>query len=213
MAISTAAAARRRRPHRDKKEEITMKRVLRKLGLCVLAVVTVGPLCQSAEGEFAYAGTKKCKACHMKEFTSWSATRMAKSFELLKPGVSGAAKTKAKLDPKKDYTADPSCLACHTTGYGKPGGYVDMATTPDMAGIGCEMCHGAGATYLQKEHMSLSNKEYKKADLVKVGLVGEMTKDQCANCHNSKSPFFKDFNFEERKAKGTHEKFALKYKH
>ena len=190
-----------------------MKRVLSRLGLCVLATVTAGLVCQAAEGELAYAGTKKCRACHLKEFTSWSETKMAKSFELLKPGVAADAKTKAKLDPKKDYTADPNCLGCHTTAYGKAGGYVDMATTPDLAGVGCEMCHGPGGTYLEKEHMSLSNKEYKKVDLVKVGLVGEITKDQCANCHNSKSPFFKEFKFEERKTKGTHEKFPLKYKH
>ena len=194
------------------KEETRMKRVLSKLGLCVLAIVTAGLVCQAAQGN-AYVGSKKCRACHLKEFTSWSETRMAKSFELLKPDVAAAAKTKAKLDPKKDYTTDANCLACHTTGYGKPGGYVDMATTPDMAGVGCEMCHGAAGTYLQKEHMSLTNKEYKKAELVKVGLVGEITKDQCANCHNSKSPFFKEFNFEERKKKGTHEKLPLKYKH
>jgi Cytochrome c554 and c-prime len=190
-----------------------MKRNLLKLGMCILVAVAVGPLCLAAEGEHPYAGTKKCRPCHMKEYTAWSGTRMAKSFELLKPGVNADAKTKAKLDPKKDYTKDVTCLACHTTGYGKPGGFVDLATTPDMAGVGCEMCHGAGGTYLEKEHMSLQNKEYKKADLVKAGLVGTLTKEQCANCHNSKSPFFKDFNFEERKTKGTHEKFPLKFKH
>jgi len=166
-----------------------------------------------AADSFAYVGAKKCKACHLKEFNSWSGTRMAKSFELLQPGVSADAKKKAKLSPDKDYTADPVCLACHTTGYGKPGGFVSLASTPDLVGVQCEMCHGPGGTFIQKENMSLTNKEYKKADLVKLGLVGEITKSQCENCHNPKSPFFKDFKFEERKAKGTHEKLPLKYKH
>ena len=138
---------------------------------------------------------------------------MAKAFELLRPGAGASAKTKAKLDPNKDYTGDATCLACHTTGYGKPGGFVDMATTPDMAGVGCEVCHGPGGTYLQKEHMSLQNKEYKKTALVAVGLVGQITKEQCTACHNAKSPFFKEFKFEERKTKGTHEKFPMKYQH
>lgn len=186
------------------------------LGLCGLAIVTVvaaAPVCQAAEGGHAYVGAKKCRSCHLKEHTSWSATKMAKSFENLKPGVAAEAKTKAKLDPNKDYTTDAKCLACHTTGYGKPGGFVDLATTPDMVGVQCEMCHGAGGTYLKKEHMSLTNKEYKKADLVKVGLVDEIKAEQCATCHNSDSPFFKEFKFEERRAKGTHEKFPLKYTH
>lgn len=168
-----------------------------------------------AEGH-SYVGARKCKACHLKEYNSWAETKMAKSFDDLRPGDRVEAKTKAKLDPNKDYTTDATCLACHTTGYGKPGGFVDMATTPDLAGVQCEMCHGPGGTFIQKEHMSLQNKEYKKAELVKVGLVGQITKAQCEGCHNAKSPFVgKDyvFDFEKRKKDGTHEKFPLKYVH
>jgi hypothetical protein len=178
--------------------------------LVALAAAALG---QAAGAEHSYVGVKKCKACHLKEFKSWSETKMANSFELLKPGVAAAAKTKAKLDPTKDYTKDASCLPCHTTGYGKPGGFVDLATTPDLVGVQCETCHGPGGTYIQKENMSLQNKEYKKAALVKVGLIGQISKDTCVTCHNSKSPFFKEFNFEERKSKGTHEKIPLKYAH
>lgn len=167
----------------------------------------------AAGDERAYVGSKKCKMCHIKEWTSWSATKMARSFELLKPGAAAEAKTKAKLDPQKDYTTDASCLPCHTTGYGKPGGFKDLATTPDLAGVGCEMCHGAGGDYVKPDKMSLTNKQYKRTDLIAVGLVGEIGKDQCTSCHNAKSPFFKDFVFEERKSKGTHEKIALKFPH
>ena len=185
------------------------------VGLFVVAAVVLGSSTGSGaeEGGHAYVGSKKCRMCHLKEHASWSETKMARTFENLKPGVATEAKAKAKLDPKKDYTADPVCLGCHTTGYGKPGGFVDVATTPDLVGVGCEMCHGPGGTYLQKEHMSLQNKEYKKAELVKVGLVGEITAQQCVECHNARSPFFEGFRFEERKAKGTHEKLPLKYRH
>lgn len=191
-----------------------MKTLLRTLTWSLaMMVLTSAAFTASAANSFAYVGAKKCKACHLKEFNSWSETRMAKSFELLQPGVSADAKKKAKLDPNKNYTADPVCLACHTTGYGKPGGFVSLASTPDLVGVQCEICHGPGGTYIQKENMSLTNKEYKKANLVKLGLVGEITKSQCESCHNAKSPFFKEFKFEERKTKGTHEKFPLKYKH
>ena len=166
--------------------------------------------------EHSYVGSKKCKMCHIKEWNSWAETKMAKAVEVLKPGQNDEAKKKVGLDPAKDYTGDATCLPCHTTGYGKPGGFVDMASTPDLAGVGCEMCHGAGGTYTQSQHMSLSNKEYKKADLVAVGLVGEITEAQCQHCHNKNSPFVGEgyvFDFAKRKDEGTHAKSPLKYAH
>lgn len=182
-------------------------------GLLMAALAGAAVSVVSADGQHAYIGAKKCRMCHLKEYNAWSQTKMANVFELLKPGVRPDVKKAAKLDPSKDYTTDSLCLGCHTTGYGKPGGFVDLATTPDLVGVGCEMCHGPGGTYTQKEHMSLQNKEYKKPALVAVGLVGEVTEQQCQACHNAKSPFFKEFKFEERKAQGTHEKFPLKYQH
>lgn len=191
-----------------------MRSLLRRFAqVAVAGVLAVVAGSYAAGADHAYVGAKKCKMCHLKEYNSWAETKMAKVFELLKPGAGAEARTKAKLDPTKDYTTDTLCLPCHTTGYGKPGGYVDQATTPDMVGVGCEMCHGPGGTYTQKEHMSLQNKEYKRAALVAVGLVHPVSKTTCEQCHNPKSPFFQPFVFEERVTKGTHEKFALKYPH
>jgi hypothetical protein len=170
----------------------------------------------AAEGQHAYVGSFKCKMCHLKEWNAWAATKMSKAYDLLRAGVGADKKTKAGLDPAKDYTADPKCLRCHTTGYGQAGGFVNPETTPNLSGVGCEMCHGAGGDYLHEQYMSLKNKEYKKADLVAVGLVGTITAGQCAACHNNESPFVgKDyvFDFEARKTQGTHEKFPLKYAH
>jgi hypothetical protein len=177
--------------------------------LVFLAGVSLG-------GEHAYVGNKKCKMCHMKEWKSWAETNMAKTYEALKPGVRAEKKKAAGLDPDKDYTTDANCLRCHTTGYEEAGGFVDMESTPELAGVGCEMCHGAGGTYIKAEHMSLKNKEYKKADVVAVGLVDTVTVAQCNNCHNNESPFVDDdyvFDFEAKKDQGTHEKIPLKYQH
>jgi coenzyme F420-reducing hydrogenase gamma subunit len=164
----------------------------------------------------SYVGAKKCKACHLKQFQTWELTRMAKSFELLRPGVAAAAKQKANLDPKKDYTHDEKCLGCHTTGYGKPGGFVSLEKTPELVGVQCETCHGPGSEYLKEGAMTLKNKEYKRAELVKLGLVA-VGPETCASlCHNSKSPFVgKDyvFDYEKRRAQGTHEHAALKFQH
>jgi hypothetical protein len=170
----------------------------------------------AGDGDHAYVGSKKCKMCHLKEWKSWAETKMAKSFELLRPGANAEAKKKAGLDAEKDYTTDATCLPCHTTGYGKPGGFVDEAGTPNLAGVGCEMCHGPGGTYVKDEYMSLKNKEYKKAEIVAVGMVETISKDQCESCHNSDSPFVGEdyvFDFDAKKTEGTHEKYPLKYSH
>lgn len=159
-----------------------------------------------------YVGVGKCRPCHLPQTKSWETTRMAKAFELLKPGVAADAKRTHKLDPNKDYTGDPNCLACHTTGYGKPGGFVSVEKTPTLAGVQCEVCHGAGAGYLKPNLMSLQNKEYKRADLVAAGMVIPSVQ-VCQTCHNEKSPFYQPFDYEARKQQGTHVHQPLKYPH
>jgi hypothetical protein len=196
----------------------TMKSCLLYRHLLLLPILVLGASTQySGSGEHAYIGTKKCKTCHLKEWKSWSTTKMANSFDLLKPGTRKEKKVAAGLDPEKDYTADPECLPCHTVGYGETGGFVDLATTPNHAGVGCEMCHGPGGTYIKKEYMSLQNKEYKRAEIIKVGLVYPIVAETCASvCHNTKSPFVGDdyvFDFEKRRNEGTHEKYPMKYQH
>jgi hypothetical protein len=166
--------------------------------------------------DFAYVGSKKCKMCHLKEYKSWAETKMANTFEVLKPGVRAEQKAAAGLEPNKDYTGDETCLPCHVTGWGKPGGFTSLEQTPDLAGVGCETCHGPGRTYLEPEYMSRQNKEYKRSDLVAVGLVAEITAAQCTSCHNADSPFVGEdfvFDFEQSKTDGTHEKIPLKYEH
>jgi hypothetical protein len=181
----------------------------------ITAIALAGSVPASAQ-DHAYVGTKNCKKCHIKEWRSWSETKMANAFEILKPGERAEQKTAAGLDPQTDYTQDPECVHCHVTGYGKPGGFVDIETTPELAGVGCETCHGPGGTYTQDEYMSLKNKEYKKAEVVAVGLVDTVSEEQCSGCHNTDSPFVGDdyvFDFETRKTEGTHEKYELKYQH
>ncbi|MFQ5705984.1 MAG: cytochrome c family protein [bacterium] len=183
---------------------------------CSVASAVLSQEKQEAPG-FSFIGTKGCKKCHLKQYKSWKDTKMAQAYEILKPGERAEAKKKAGLDPAKDYTTDAKCLACHTTGFGKPGGFVSFEKTPQLVGVSCEMCHGAGSEYTKKEHMSLKNKNYKLAEVVKVGLVSPVTGETCTTlCHNEKSPFYKKdepFDFKKRKEQGTHKHFPLKYKH
>jgi len=159
-----------------------------------------------------HQGAARCRTCHLAQFKSWEETKMAKAFDLLKPGVAAKAKREHKLDPDKDYTKDSNCLPCHVTGYGKPGGFQSLEATPALAGVQCEACHGPGGGYLKPNLMSLENKAYKRTEIVAAGLVIPNVKT-CKECHNEKSPFYKPFDFEARKTQGTHQHLPLKFPH
>lgn len=119
------------------------------------------------------------------------------------------------LDPDMDYTQDKACLPCHTTGYGLVGGFVSIEKTPEMAGVGCEACHGHGASYV-KTVMNPKNPAFKTSDARTAGLVYPPNENVCRECHNAHSPFISmdyKFYFDERVKLGTHEHFHLKYEH
>ncbi len=163
-----------------------------------------------------YVGSRRCKVCHLKEYQSWQKTKMAMAFDLLRPGVAPEAKRKARLDIHADYSHDEKCLTCHTTGYGQPGGFVSIEKTPDLAGVQCEECHGPGSEYLKAGGMTNQNRHYRRADLVKLGLVIPGQASCSATCHNDHSPFRGRgyvFQFAEREEKGSHDLYALHYKH
>lgn len=187
------------------------------LTLSLIAAGSVLSQDKTESQEYSFVGTKGCKKCHIKQYKSWAETKMAKAYDILKPGERAEAKKKADLDPEKDYTQDAECLPCHTTGYGKPGGFVSLEKTPELVGVSCEMCHGAGSEYIKEQYMHLKNKNYKLAEVVQVGLISPVMGETCTSlCHNEKSPFFKKdepFDFEKRKTEGNHKLFPLKYKH
>jgi cytochrome c553 len=167
-----------------------------------------------------YIGSSKCMKCHSKQVTSWKKTALAKSMETLKPVTEKdnkdlfEARKKANLDPAKDYSTDPKCLACHTTGYGKDGGYPEKITDDNkkvaevMGSVSCEACHGPASVYYEyKNAKRKENKDYvfTKEELAKVGL-STPTAATCDACHNKDAPSqpATPFKFEDAKAK-THE--------
>jgi mono/diheme cytochrome c family protein len=145
---------------------------------------------------------------------------MAQAFKSLKPGEAAEAKKKVGLDVARNYSKEVRCVACHVTGYGKPGGYPAIVEgkewTPEekaraslLEGVGCESCHGPGeqAAALKKE-----NKEYKWAELAKLGAVHPEEKG-CAVCHQKESPTYQEFTFAAKIGKDTHEVLKLKFDH
>ena len=170
-----------------------------------------------------YLGISSCKKCHFKLYRSWKKTKSAKSFESLKPGVAAEVKTKLKFDPRKDYTTDPKCLECHTTGFGLPGGYripepgdtKAAKRAKENVGITCEGCHGPGSNYTPVlKNVMFKKQKYAQKELCDLGMfkVGARV---CSKCHNSRNPTAETdfhFDFDEYKNKDTHEHFPLKYR-
>ncbi len=195
-----------------------MKRTI----ISIISLLFVISLVTAVQANAAkYVGAKKCKACHMKQYKAWKKTSMATSFEKLKAGVDADAKKKAGLDPAKDYTHDAKCLACHTTGYGKEGGFKSIEETPKLANVQCEGCHGPGSEYknvMKKSRKKWKKEGYKSADLKAHGLIIPSEDEVgCMSCHGGGSPFNEKvdaeykFNFKER-LENTHKHYPLKYK-
>lgn len=112
-----------------------------------------------------FLGAKKCRKCHIKEYKTWSDTKHAKAFEAL----------------TEKYHEDGECLKCHTTAMNE-GGFKSMEETPDLLGIQCEQCHGAGG-----DHVPLMTK-LKKEKKEKAGYPKDKkitaTPTGCTGCHN-----------------------------
>ena len=75
-----------------------------------------------------YATEQTCLTCHSKEHDRWSQTGHSRAYAVLQ-------------EANKSF--DPECLACHTVGFGKPGGFISEIDTPELKNVQCEMCHGA----------------------------------------------------------------------
>lgn len=83
-----------------------------------------------------YVGSQACQSCHTKEFETWVASPHGHAVETLE---------------KEGKAGDAECLQCHTTAYGKTGGFPEgapVAAHPDLARVGCESCHGPGGDHI-----------------------------------------------------------------
>ncbi|MGC8493753.1 MAG: multiheme c-type cytochrome [Syntrophobacteraceae bacterium] len=108
-----------------------------------------------------YVGSLACQSCHPQEYARFKKnSKMSRAYAhvlLMKKGLT-----------EKEYRG---CLKCHTTGFGKPGGFVSWKKTPRLAQVGCEACHGPGSI-----HVASSDPK----DIRKVVSVND-----CQVCHNN----------------------------
>jgi hypothetical protein len=103
-----------------------------------------------------YVGSQACKKCHEHQYKNFMAyakkSSSYRSIERVKKGL-----TTEELK---------GCYYCHTTGYGKPGGFVSVEKTPYLKSAGCEVCHGPGEFHVRtrnpddiKHHLKIKDCE------------------------------------------------------
>jgi nitrate/TMAO reductase-like tetraheme cytochrome c subunit len=80
-----------------------------------------------------YAGSAACTACHASTAHRWSESGHARAW---------AALVETRAD------ADPSCIGCHSVGFGTPGGYRREFAGTKLTDVGCESCHGPGSQHV-----------------------------------------------------------------
>lgn len=108
-----------------------------------------------------FVGSKVCADCHDREYENYSKfSKKAHSGE----SVQVMAKDLTPAELKE-------CFLCHTTGYGRPGGFQSFEKTPEMADAGCEVCHGPGSLHVEER----GDPAYIKGDLAI---------EDCETCHN-----------------------------
>ncbi len=184
--------------------------------LCIL--ITAGFAKSSAP---EYIGSNKCKSCHKKEksgaqYLVWQESKHANAFDVL---LTDEASKIAKEKGLKNLPHEaPECLECHTVGFGKGGyevkdeafwnpadddtqGKKAVKRMKNLKHVGCEVCHGPGSEYKKKKTMKAIFEGTKNG--TDFGLT-TVTEETCKQCHNERSPSFKEFNYEERKKEISH---------
>jgi hypothetical protein len=144
-----------------------------------------------------FVGAKTCGTCHKKAYQKWSTTKHAHAYESLSRGRKGQeANWVSRIH-------DPECLACHVTGWEPQkvlrykSGFLNMETTPLLAGQQCENCHGPGSRHVELEKRWKTDR--KNAD--EQALLSERKaqhrsietaeKNVCSRCHDlDNSPNF-----------------------
>jgi hypothetical protein len=109
---------------------------------------------------YAIAGSASCQTCHAADDALWHSSKHSHAWEVL------VAKT-AEFDPH--------CQQCHTTGYGRTGGFENVAQSLKLVHVGCENCHGPS-----QAHVADPRKR-----------TPFQAKEQCVRCHDHEnSPEF-----------------------
>ena len=109
----------------------------------------------------SFVGSKKCGDCHEEQYQNYLRyAKKAHSFASVRKMKWGLTESEYQ-----------GCLACHTTGYGRPGGFVSEEETPDLKDNGCEVCHGPGSVHVESEDPK--------------DIKSKLSMEDCTTCHNT----------------------------
>ena len=115
----------------------------------------------ASEAGKIYVGCEVCGECHEDEYQNFHTyAKKVHSHDNIMKMKSGLSADEFK-----------KCLECHTTGYGRPGGFISVEETPNLKYPGCEVCHGPGSLHAESEDPD--------------DIVGNLSIKQCENCHNA----------------------------
>lgn len=119
-----------------------------------------------------YIGAKQCSSCHFKQFMSWKKTKHAKE---------------AWDSVPEKYRADPACINCHSTGFGKETGFKDVTSTPNLVGTACEACHGPGSKHAEVCKQYANKKLTPEEDkIARDSIYKVLPQNVCVACHADK---------------------------
>ncbi len=82
-----------------------------------------------------YVGSTTCVKCHAQAYEIWQKSGHSRAFETL---------------VKTESDADPHCISCHTTGFGRPSGYRRPLGGESLVDVSCESCHGPASEHLAR---------------------------------------------------------------
>ena len=117
-----------------------------------------------------YASSGACSGCHGDKYSQWSKTDHASAVSRI-------------LNPNGTFTsshANASCLPCHSVGYGQPTGFTNLATTPNLANVGCENCHGPAGWHKNSDH-----------SLIRPAIT--VASEVCGGCHTGHNPQYDEW--------------------
>ena len=161
------------------------------LGMALLIAGTI-----SAQN-FKYIGANNCKTCHNKpaqgaQYDKWTEDLHSQALKSLS---SEKAIDYAKKNGIVDASKEAACLKCHSTYDVAPENLRNGIQAGE--GVSCEGCHGAGSSYRSPAIMKNANVAKRQ------GLI-EQDEKLCRVCHNSDSPFYKEFDFKTAFEKTAH---------
>lgn len=130
----------------------------------IIVLCVTDTLAKSQINNASYVGDTACEPCHKKQTETFSKNIHNNAYTILKD-TERFKKLKADGEEGR-------CLKCHVTGYGGEDGFVDEKTTPELAKVGCESCHGPGS-----EHKAVN------PDEIAVKKKTILRKPNCGTCH------------------------------